>query len=218
VLVEANVFVDNSGAAFSGGSTDPNLFIDGSYGDPCSFARFESYDLVVRGNLIVSTRPGERPVEPIAIWAAKSASIENNTFIGIGERGVLLIRPGNEVDSPPKGCRRSLRLVQTENLRLRNNIFVLSGVVDETMLYQVSGESTKVIAFDHRDNTFFNGGHEIPAGGLADPNQEPGFSKDDPKLRGGVGTDYATWMATAQSQMKGRGVWSAVGRGQYRPR
>jgi hypothetical protein len=218
VLVEANVFIDSSGAAFSGGSTDPNLFIDGSYGDPCSFARFESYDLVVRGNLIVSTRPGERPVEPIAIWAAKSASIENNTFIGIGERGVLLIRPGNEVDSPPKGCRRSLRLVQTENLRLRNNIFVLSGVVDETMLYQVSGESTKVIAFDHRDNTFFNGGHEIPAGGLADPNQEPGFSKDDPKLRGGVGTDYATWMATAQSQMKGRGVWSAVGRGQYRPR
>jgi hypothetical protein len=96
--------------------------------------------------------------------------------------------------------------VQTESLRLRNNIFVLSGVVDETMLYQVSGESTKVIAFDHRDNTFFNDGHEIPVGGLADPNQEPGFSKDDPKLRGGVGSDYVTWMATAQSQMKGRGV------------
>jgi hypothetical protein len=206
VLIEANVFVDNSGAAFSGGSTDPNLFIDGRYGDPCSFAHFESYDLVARGNLVVSTRPGERPVEPVAIWAAQNASIENNTFVGIGERGVLLIRPGNEVDSPPKGCRRSLRLLQTENLRLRNNIFVLSGVVDETMLYQVSGENTKVIAFDHRDNTFFNGGHEIPVGGLADPNQEPGFRKDDPKLRGGVGTDYVTWMATAQSQMKGRGV------------
>jgi parallel beta helix pectate lyase-like protein len=200
VLIEANVFVDNSGAAFSGGSTDPNLFIDGRYGDPCSFAHFESYDLVARGNLVVSTRRGERPVEPVAIWAAQNAIIENNTFVGIGERGVLLIRPGNEVDSPPKGCRRSLRLVQTENLRLRNNIFVLSGVVDETMLYQISGENTKVVAFDHRDNTFFNGGHEIPVGGLADPNQEPGFRKDDPKLRGGVGTDYATWMATAQSQ------------------
>jgi hypothetical protein len=206
VLIEANAFVDNSGAAFSGGSTDPNLFIDGSYGDPCSFARFESYDLVARGNLVVSTRPGERPVEPISVWAAQNASIENNTFVGIGERGVLLIRPGNEVDSPPKGCRRSLRLLQTENLRLRNNIFVLSGVVDETMLYQVSGENTKVVAFDHRDNTFFNGGHEIPVGGLADPNQEPGFRKDDPKLRGGVGTDYASWMATARSQIKGRGV------------
>ena len=206
VLIEANVFVDNSGAAFSGGSTDPNLFIDGRYGDSCSFAHFESYDLVARGNLVVSTRPGERPVEPIAIWAAQDSSIENNTFVGIGERGVLLIRPGNEVDSPPKGCRRALRLVQTENLRLRNNIFVLSGVVDETMLYQVSGEKTKVIAFDHRDNTFFNGGHEIPVGGLADPNQEPGFRKDDPKLRGGVGSDYVTWMATAQSQMKGRGA------------
>ena len=206
VLIEANVFVDNSGAAFSGGSTDPNLFIDGRYGDPCSFVHFESYDLVARENLVVSTRPGERPVEPIAIWAAQNASIENNTFVGIGERGVLLIRPGNEVDSPAKGCRRSLRLVQTENLRVRNNIFVLSGVVDETMLYQLSGESTKVVAFDHRDNTFFNGGHEIPVGGLADPNQEPGFRKDDPKLRGGIGSDYVSWMATAQSEMKGRGV------------
>jgi hypothetical protein len=206
VLIEANVFVDNSGAAFSGGSTDPNLFIDGRYGDSCSFTHFESYDLVARGNLVVSTRPGERPVEPIAIWAARNASIENNTFVGIGERGVLLIRPGNEVDSPPKGCRRSLRLLQTENLRLRNNVFVLSGVVDETMLYQVSGENTKVIAFDHRDNTFFNSGHEIPVGGLADPNQEPGFRKDDPKLRGGAGHDYVTWMATAQSPVKGRGA------------
>jgi hypothetical protein len=206
VRIEANVFVDNSGAAFSGGSTDPNLFIDGRYGDPCSFVQFESYDLTARNNLVVSTRPGERPVEPIAIWAVKNASIENNTFVGIGERGVLLIRPGNEVNSPPKGCGRSLRLVQTENLRLRNNVFVLSGVVDETMLYQVSGEGVKAIAFDHRDNTFFNGGREIPIGGLADPNQEPGFSKDDPKLRGGIGSDYLTWMATGRSEMKGRGV------------
>src|SRR5689334_22272083 len=205
VLIYMNVFVDNSGAAFSGGSTDPNLFIDGRYGDPCSFAQFESYDLVARGNLVVSTRPGERPVEPIAIWAAQGASIENNTFVGIGERGVLLIRPGNEVDSPPKGCRRSLRLVQTDNLRVAKNIFVLSGVVDETMLYQVSGEGVKVNAFDHRDNTFFNGGREIPMGGLADVNKEPGFSKEDPKLAGGLGTDYTTWIATARSQTKGRG-------------
>src|SRR5678815_2081361 len=32
VLIEANVFVDNSGSAFSGGSTDPDLFVDGKYG------------------------------------------------------------------------------------------------------------------------------------------------------------------------------------------
>src|SRR4029079_12717264 len=42
VLIEANVFVDNSGAAFSGGSTDPNLFIDGRFSDPCSFLKFET--------------------------------------------------------------------------------------------------------------------------------------------------------------------------------
>lgn len=206
VLIYANVFIDNSGAAFSGGSTDPDLFIDGRYGDPCSFAHFESYELVARGNLVVSTRPGERPVEPIAVWAIQNVSIEYNTFVGIGERGVLLIRPGNEVDSPPKGCGRSLRLVQTESLRVRNNIFVLSGVVDETMLYQLSGEKTKVVDFDHRDNTFFNGGRDVPAGGLVNVNQELGFRKDDPKLRGGVGSDYVSWMATAQSQMKGRGA------------
>src|SRR5215211_6489462 len=75
VLIEANVFVDNSGAAFSGGSTDPNLFIDGRYGHPCSFAKFESYDMTARHNLVVSTRPGERPVDPISIWAAKNARI-----------------------------------------------------------------------------------------------------------------------------------------------
>jgi hypothetical protein len=206
VLIESNVFVDNSGAAFSGGSTDPNLFIDGRYGDPCSFALYESYDMTARNNLVVSTRPGERPVEPIAIWAAKNAVIEHNTFIGIGERGVLLIRPGNEVDSPAKGCARSLRLTETNNLRLRNNIYVLSGVVDETMLYQVTGEGVKVYTFDHRDNTFFNGGRDIPVGGLADPNREPGFGKEDPKLAGGMGTDYETWMATALSKLPGRGV------------
>jgi hypothetical protein len=31
---------------------------------------------------------------------SEECRIENNTFVGIGERGVLLIRPGNEVDSP----------------------------------------------------------------------------------------------------------------------
>jgi len=206
VLIEANVFVDNSGAAFSGGSTDPDLFIDGRLADPCSFAKYESYDMTARNNFVVSTRPGERPVEPIAIWAAKNAVIENNTFVGIGERGVLLIRPGNEVDSPPKGCTRSLRLTQTDNLRLRNNIFVLSGVVDETMLYQVSGEGVKVTSFDHRDNTFFNSGRDIPMGGLTDVNKEPGFSKEDPRLVGGTGSSYTTWLATAKSQVKGRGV------------
>ena len=206
VLIEANVFVDNSGAAFAGGSTDPNLFIDGRYGDPCSFAVYESYDMTARSNLVVSTRPGERPVEPIAIWATKDARIENNTFVGIGERGVVLIRPGNEVDSPAKGCARSVRLTQTENLAIRKNIFILSGVVDETMLYQISGQGVKVSGFDHRDNTFFNRGHDIPVGGLADPNREPGFSKEDPKLAGGAGMDFKTWMATAQSKAKGRGV------------
>jgi hypothetical protein len=206
VVIEANVFVDNSGAAFSGGSTDPNLFIDGRYGDPCSFAMYESYDMTARNNLVVSTRPGERPVEPISIWAAKNAKIENNTFIGIGERGVLLIRPGNEVDSPARGCKRSVRLTQTDNLVLRKNIFILSGVVDETMLYQLTGEGVRVSDFDHRDNTFFNRGAGVPVGGFADPNQEPGFSKVDPKLTGGAGTDYATWMAAARSQIKGRGI------------
>ena len=206
VLIEANVFVDNSGAAFSGGSTDPDLFIDGRYGDPCSFTKYESYDMTARNNLVVSTRPGERPVEPIAIWAAENATIENNTFVGIGERGVLLVRPGNEVDSPPKGCARSLRLTQTDNLRVAKNIFVLSGVVDETMLYQISGEGVKVSGFDHRDNSFFNGGREIPVGGLADVNKEPGFSKEDPGLAGGIGSNYETWMATVRSQAKGRGA------------
>jgi Right handed beta helix region len=210
VLIEANVFVDNSGAAFSGGSTDPDLFIDGQFGDPCSFAVFESYDMMARNNLVVSTRPGERPVEPTAIWAAKNASIVNNTFIGIGERGVLLVRPGNEVDSPPKGCGRSVRLTRTEDLTLKFNVFVLSGVVDETMLYQTSGEGTTAVRFDHRNNTFFNGGDDVPIGGLADPNREPGFSKSDPQLVGGQGIDYASWMATAKvksnSPSLGRGV------------
>jgi hypothetical protein len=196
VLVEANVFVDNSGAAFSGGSTDPDLFIDGRYGDPCSFAHFESYDFTARDNLVVSTRPGERPVEPIAVWAAKNATIENNTFVGIGERGVLLVRPGNEVDSPPTGCKRSVRLVRTEGLKVRGNVFVLSGVIDETMLYQTAGQGTELAGFDHRDNTFFNGGRELPVGGIADPNRETGVRTDDPRLAGGTGSDYASWKAT----------------------
>ena len=210
ILIEANVFVDNSGAAFSGGSTDPDLFIDGRFGDPCSFAFFESYDMTARDNLVVSTRPGERPVEPVAIWAAKNANIINNTFIGIGERGVLLVRPGNEVDSRAKGCGRSVRLTRTEDLTLRSNIFILSGVVDETMLYQTSGPDTALLRFDHRNNTFFNSGHDVPVGGLVDPNREPGFSKSDPKLAGGQGTDYATWMETVKlksnSPSLGRGV------------
>ena len=68
------------------------------------------------------------------------------------------MRPGNEVDSPAKGCGRSVRLTRTENLTLKNNIFMLSGVVDETMLYQITGEGVKVVNFDHRENTFFNSG------------------------------------------------------------
>lgn len=210
VLIEANVFVDNSGSAFTGGSTDPDLFIDGQLKDRCSFAMFESYDVIARDNLVVSTRPGERPVEPISIWATKNTQILNNTFIGIGERGVLLIRPGNEVDSPPKGCRRSVRLTQTEDLTLKNNIFILSGVVDETMLYQIAGQGTAVFRFDHRDNTFFNGGQDVPTGGLADPNREPGFNRANPELVGGQGTEYATWMAAAMlksnSSSQGRGI------------
>ena len=90
-----------------------------------------------------------------------------------------------------------MRLTQTENLTVKNNIFILSGVVDETMLYQVTGAGVKVSNFDHRENTFFNNGREIPMGGLADPNREPA---------GGTGTSYETWMATARSQIKGRGV------------
>jgi len=214
VLIEANVFVDNSGAAFSGGSTDPNLFIDGRYGDPCSFAFYESYDLTARDNLVVSTRPGEHPLEPISIWSAKNAVVVNNTFVGIGERGVLLVRPGNEVDSPAKGCSRSLRLTLTENLTLKNNIFILSGVVDETMLYQITGQGVKITGFQHSDNTFFNGGRDIPTGGLADPNRESGFSKDDPKIAGGLGVDYLSWMMTAKqannSTARGRGVGAVV--------
>ena len=210
VLIEANVFVDNSGAAFSGGSTDPDLFIDGRYGDPCSFARFESYEMTARDNLVVSTRAGERPVEPISIWAARNATVINNTFVGIGERGVLLVRPGNEVDSPPKNCGRSVRLTVTEGLTLKNNVFILSGVVDETMLYQTTGEGVKVLSFERHNNTFFNGGREVPTGGLADPNREAGFSKADPLLGGVQGTDYASWMASAQlkkeSPSQGRGV------------
>ena len=210
VLIEANVFVDNSGAAFSGGSTDPDLFIDGRPGHPCSFARFESYEMTARDNLVVSTRPGERPVEPVSIWAAKDAVVVNNTFVGVGERGVLLVRPGNEVDSPARACGRSVRLTLTKGLTLRDNIFVLSGVVDETMLYQTSGAGVRVSGFVHDQNTFFNGGRDVPVGGFADPNREPGFSRADPLLSGGRGTDYASWMRTAGlakgSPSQGRGV------------
>lgn len=210
VLIELNVFVDNSGSAFSGGSTDPNLFIDGNFGDSCSFIKFESYDMTARNNLVVSTRPGERPVEPISVWAAKNSVIENNTFVGIGERGVILIRPGNEVDSPAKGCPGTVRLTLTENLTVKKNIFVLSGVVDETMLYQVSGAGVEVKGFNHSDNTFFNQGHDVPIGGVADPNKEQGFRKDDPQLPAGVGNDYNTWMTKARPRLgsgsMGRGV------------
>src|SRR5206468_10138882 len=103
-----------------------------------------------------------------------------------------------EVDSPAKGCGRSVRLVLTKNLTVRNNIFVLSGVVDETMLYQVTGQGVTVAGFDHSSNTFFNGGRDVPTGGLADPNLEAGFNKDDPLVGGGVATDYASWMDLAK--------------------
>ena len=189
VLIEANVFVDNSGAAFSGGSTDPDLFIDGRFGHPCSFAHFESYGMTARDNLVVSTRPGERPVEPVAIWAAKDATVVNNTFVGIGERGVLLVRSGNEVDSPARGCGRGVRLTLTEGLTVRDNVCVLSGVVDETMLYQLTGVGAKVVRFHHAGNTFYNWGRSVPVGGVGDPNREPGFSKADPLLAGGGARD-----------------------------
>jgi hypothetical protein len=219
VLIEANVFLDNSGAAFSGGSTDPDLFIDGHHGDPCSFARFESYEMTARDNLVVSTRPGERPVEPVAVWAAKDAKVVNNTFVGVGERGVLLVRPGNEVDSPARGCGRSVRLTLTEGLTLRDNVFILSGVVDETMLYQLTGEGARVTGFDRAGNTFYNGGRDVPVGGMADPNREPGFSKSDPLLAGGRGRDYVSWMATARtapnSPSRGRGTRASMNTGQY---
>jgi hypothetical protein len=134
----------------------------------------------------------------------------NKTFLGVGERGVLLVRPGNEVDSPARGCGRSVRLTLTEGLTLRHNIFILSGVVDETMLYQTSGEGVKVSGFVHDENTFFNGGRDVPVGGLSDPNREPGFRKADPLMTGGQGKDYASWMRTARlaqgSSSRGRGV------------
>jgi hypothetical protein len=166
--------------------------------------------MTARDNLIVSTRPGERPVEPIAIWAAKNARIVNNTVVGVGERGVLLVRPGNEVDSRPRACRRSLRLTRTSGLIIAKNVFILSGVVDETMLYQISGAGTAVSAFEHRENTFFNEGRAVPTGGLADPNRERGFSSADPLVAGGRGVDYRSWMATTRvpvrSPSRGRGV------------
>ena len=214
VLIEATVFVTTRARPL--GARRPDLFIDGRVGDPCSFARFESYEMTARDNLVVSTRPGERPVEPVSLWAAKDATVVNNTFVGVGERGVLLVRPGNEVDSPARGCGRSVRLTLTEGLTLRHNVFVLSGVVDETMLYQTSGEGVRVAGFVHDQNTFYNGGRDVPVGGLADPNREPGFSKADPLLAGGRGTDYASWMATAKlgegSPSRGRGVRDATGK------
>jgi hypothetical protein len=79
------------------------------------------------------------------------------------------------------------------------------------MLYQTSGVGTVVLRFDHRENTFFNRGQEVPLGGLADPNREPGFSRSDPQLAGGQGTDYATWMATA----KLKSTSPSIGRGVY---
>jgi hypothetical protein len=83
-------------------------------------------------------------------------------------------------------------------------------VVDETMLYQTSGVGTVVDKFNHQDNTFFNRNQDVPVGGLADPNVEPGFSRKDPQLVGGQGTDFVTWMATAKlrsgSPARGRGI------------
>jgi hypothetical protein len=103
-----------------------------------------------------------------------------------------------------------VRLTRTENLKILSNIFILSGVVDETMLYQTSGVGTTVVGFEHRDNTFFNKGLDVPVGGLDDPNKEPGFRKDDPQLAGGEGSDYATWMKVVSlkttSTSKGRGA------------
>ena len=129
---------------------------------------------------------------------------------------MLLVRPGNEVDSPPAGCGRSLRLTLTEGLTFSRNVFVLSGVVDETMLYQTAGVGVKVTGFEHRDNTFYNGGRDVPTGGISDPNREPGFSRADPLLAGGRGTDYASWMATARlapgSPSQGRGARVATGK------
>ena len=70
--------------------------------------------------------------------------------------------------------------------------------------------------FQHSDNTFYNGGRDVPLGGVSDPNREPGFSKADPRLAGGRGADYATWMATARlaagSPSRGRGTRAAAGR------
>ena len=113
-------------------------------------------------------------------------------------------------------CGRSVRLTLTEGLTLRHNVFVLSGVVDETMLYQTSGEGVRVAGFIHDQNTFYNGGRDVPVGGISDPNREPGFSKEDPLLAGGAGNDYASWMRTARlakgSPSRGRGVRDASGR------
>jgi hypothetical protein len=85
--------------------------------------------------------------------------------------------------------------------------------VGETRLYQTSGEGVRVAGFVSDHNTFYNGGRDVPVGGFADPNREQGFSKADPLLAGGRGSDYASWMATARlskgSPSEGRGVRGA---------
>jgi len=45
------------------------------------------------------------------------------------------------------------------------------------MLYQVAGQGVSIKGFGHSSNTFFNGGRDIPSGGLADPNLEEGFQE-----------------------------------------
>ncbi|HEY6118523.1 MAG TPA: hypothetical protein VIV66_01125, partial [Pyrinomonadaceae bacterium] len=62
----------------------------------------------------------------------------------------------------------------------------------------------------HSNNTYFNAGRGVPTGGLADPNSEPGFSKADPQLNGGEGSDYGSWTNIAKlksnSPSRGRGI------------
>jgi hypothetical protein len=88
-------------------------------------AVFESYDMTARDNFSCLYRPGEHPVEPVSIWAAKNPA--SATILLLGRRAWCLAgTPGNEVDSQVRG-RRSVRLTRTEDLKLQNNIFLLSG-------------------------------------------------------------------------------------------
>ena len=103
VLVEANVFVDNSGAAFSGGSTDPDLFIDGRFGDPCSFAVFESYDMTARDNLIVSTQTGQNvPLRPLRYGPPRTPVSSTILLSVLGSVAFYSCVPGTRSTAPPK--------------------------------------------------------------------------------------------------------------------